>query len=66
MRDGQLGLCPWGMSLWKTIINGLDFEFWNLLNLAMMITAVIVLHYVKVRKNKNYKDVVSKYQINNI
>ena len=67
MRDGQLGLCPWGMSLWKTIVNGrLDFEFWNLLNLAMMITAVIVLHYVKVRKNKNYKDIVSKYQINNI
>lgn len=67
MRDGQLGLCPWGMSLWKTIVNGrLDFEFWNLLNLAMMITAVIVLHYMKVRKNKNYKDIVSKYQINNI
>ena len=66
MHDGQLGLCPWGVSLWKTIGHGIDFELWNLLNLAMMITAVIILHYMKVRKNKNYKDVVSKYQINNI
>jgi hypothetical protein len=66
MHDGQLGLCPWGVSLWKTIGHGIDFELWNLLNLAMMITAVIILHYMRVRKNKNYKDVVSKYQINNI